>query len=235
MATVVRVARPEEYDAIGELTARVYVDAGFLPQDSFYLKELRDAERRAGEADLLVAEAAEVAEAGGGILGSVTYCAAGSPWAELAAPGEAEFRMLVVDPAIRGRGIGTALVGECVRRARAAGSTAMRLSTQHDMVAAHRLYDRFGFRRTPDRDWSPAPDVALITYALDLTADATDPAPRYCDRCGGELDGADHASCAEARRLEPARWCPQCRRRMVVQITPDAWTARCVEHGVVAG
>jgi ribosomal protein S18 acetylase RimI-like enzyme len=231
MATVVRVARPEEYDAIGELTARVYVDAGFVPADSFYLKELRDAARRAGEADLLVAEA------GGGILGSVTYCAAGSPWAELAGPGEAEFRMLVVDPAIRGRGIGTALVGECLRRARAAGSTAMRLSTQHDMVKAHRLYDRFGFRRTPDRDWSPAPEVALITYALDLTAKdaAANQAPRYCDRCGGELDGTDHADCADARRLEPARWCPHCRRRMVVQITPDAWTARCVEHGVVTG
>ena len=231
MATVVRVARPEEYDAVGALTARVYVDAGFVPADSFYLKELRDAERRAGEADLLVAEA------GGGILGSVTYCAAGSPWAELAGPGEAEFRMLVVDPAIRGRGIGTALVGECLRRARATGSTAMRLSTQHDMVAAHHLYDRFGFRRTPDRDWSPAPEVALITYALDLAANdaSANQAPRYCDRCGEELDGSDHAGCAEARRLEPARWCPQCRRRMVVQITPDAWTARCVEHGVVTG
>lgn len=234
MVTVVRVARPEEYDAVGALTARVYVDAEFLPEDSFYLKELRDAARRAGEADLLVAEAAEDDEAAGsGILGSVTYCAAGSPWAELAGPGEAEFRMLVVDPAIRGRGIGTALVGECLRRARATGSTAVRLSTQHDMVAAHRLYDRFGFRRTPDRDWSPAPEVALITYAVDLTA--ADTAPRYCDRCGGELDGTDHAGCAEARRLEPARWCPQCRRRMVVQITPDAWTARCIEHGVVTG
>jgi ribosomal protein S18 acetylase RimI-like enzyme len=233
MATVVRIARPEEYDAIGALTAQVYVEAGFVPADSFYLKELRDAERRAGEADLLVAEADTAETAGSGIFGSVTYCAADSPWAELAGPGEAEFRMLVVDPAIRGRGIGTALVGECVRRARATGSTAVRLSTQHDMVAAHRLYDRFDFHRTPDRDWSPAPEVALLTYALDLAA--ADTAPRYCDRCGGELDGTDHEGCAEARRLEPARWCPQCRRRMVVQITPDAWTARCVEHGEVAG
>ena len=31
--------------------------------------------------------------------------------------------------------------------------------------------------------------------------------------------------------LEPPRYCPHCRRRMVVQVTPDAWTARCVEHG----
>ncbi len=228
MSTVVRAARPEEYAAIGALTARVYVDAGFLPADSFYIDELRDAARRSAEADLLVAEAA-----GTGLVGSVTYCAHGSPWAELTGPGEAEFRMLVVDPGARGHGVGTALVGECVRRARRAGSTALRLSTQHEMAAAHRLYDRFGFGRTPDRDWAPAPDVALLTYALDLAA--AEPGPRYCDRCGEEVAGADHSRCTEARRLEPARWCPQCRRRMVVQITPDAWTARCVEHGLVAG
>ena len=32
-----------------------------------------------------------------------------------------------------------------------------------------------------------------------------------------------------ARRaaLEPPRYCAQCRRRMVVQVTPLGWTARC--------
>ena len=36
------------------------------------------------------------------------------------------------------------------------------------MHAAHRLYDRMGFVRTPDRDWSPRPDVDLRTYRIDL-------------------------------------------------------------------
>ncbi|MDT4912267.1 MAG: hypothetical protein QOC66_1395 [Pseudonocardiales bacterium] len=53
----------------------------------------------------------------------------------------------------------------------------------------------------------------------------------WCDRCGqGAADG-DHAACARARALEPPRYCAQCRRRMVVQVTPIGWTARCVEHG----
>jgi hypothetical protein len=54
---------------------------------------------------------------------------------------------------------------------------------------------------------------------------------RWCDRCGRALDDGEHAACVRARELEPPRYCPQCRRRMVVQVTPVGWTARCVEHG----
>ena len=53
----------------------------------------------------------------------------------------------------------------------------------------------------------------------------------YCDRCGQPLDEAPHAACARARELEPPRYCGQCRRRMVVQVTPAGWTARCAQHG----
>ena len=55
--------------------------------------------------------------------------------------------------------------------------------------------------------------------------------PLYCDRCGEPLAASTHGSCETARALEPPRFCPQCRRRMVVQVTPTGWTARCVEHG----
>ncbi|SDJ00850.1 hypothetical protein SAMN05444157_1253 [Frankineae bacterium MT45] len=56
---------------------------------------------------------------------------------------------------------------------------------------------------------------------------------RYCDRCGEELAAGPHATCAQARELEPPRFCGHCRRRMVVQVTPTGWSARCVEHGEV--
>ena len=36
------------------------------------------------------------------------------------------------------------------------------------MHAAHRLYERLGFTRTPERDWSPTPWVHLVTYVLAL-------------------------------------------------------------------
>ena len=53
----------------------------------------------------------------------------------------------------------------------------------------------------------------------------------YCGRCGDPVDARDHSPCGRMLELEPPRYCPACRRRMVVQVTPGAWTARCVEHG----
>jgi hypothetical protein len=56
----------------------------------------------------------------------------------------------------------------------------------------------------------------------------------FCDQCGEEAAHGSHDGCATRRRLEPPRYCPQCRRRMVVQVMPRGWSARCVEHGVTA-
>ena len=42
------------------------------------------------------------------------------------------------------------------------------LSSLDNMHAAHRLYERMGFTRLPDRDWTPTPDITLIAYRLDL-------------------------------------------------------------------
>ena len=53
----------------------------------------------------------------------------------------------------------------------------------------------------------------------------------FCDRCGRLLDDGEHTACRAARALEPPRYCPTCRRRMVVQVTPAGWTARCSKHG----
>jgi hypothetical protein len=36
------------------------------------------------------------------------------------------------------------------------------------MTAVHRVYERHGFTRLPDRDWTPLVDVHLIAYQLDL-------------------------------------------------------------------
>lgn len=212
--------RPQEYGAVGELTAAVYVDDGLVAAGSGYVATLRDTGRRAGLAEVLVAVE------GGAVLGTVTFAPGGTDYAERSGPGEAEFRMLAVDPAARGRGIGERLVAECVRLSRAAGAGALRLSTPPGMAAAHRLYERLGFSRTPERDWSPNPGYLLLTYALDLG---------YCDHCGRELAAGGHEACRAARELDPPRWCGRCRRRMVVQVTPTGWTARCVEHGELAG
>ncbi|WP_374928390.1 hypothetical protein [Kytococcus sedentarius] len=59
--------------------------------------------------------------------------------------------------------------------------------------------------------------------------------PAYCGHCGQGLDAGEHAVCARRLELEPPRYCAECRRRMVVQVTPRGWTARCSRHGELAG
>jgi hypothetical protein len=41
----------------------------------------------------------------------------------------------------------------------------------------------------------------------------------------------DHAACRRALVLEPPRYCGECRRRLIVQVLPTGWTARCSKHG----
>lgn len=163
---IVRLADPTdaaELAAVGELTVAAYAADGFLDGTDGYADQLRAAGERAREAVLIVA-----ADDPRELLGTVTYCAAGTPWAEVSVAGEAEVRMLAVSPAARGRGVGTTLTEWCVARARSEGRSAVVLSTLGVMHAAHRLYERMGFVRTPDRDWWPIPDLQLITYRLGL-------------------------------------------------------------------
>ncbi|WP_448617786.1 GNAT family N-acetyltransferase [Geodermatophilus sp. URMC 65] len=102
------------------------------------------------------------------MVGSVALVLSGDFGEVTRSADEAAFRMLVVDPAVQGRGIGELLVRTCLEQARAAGKRRVVLSTERRMTAAQRLHQRLASTRLPERDWQPAPGVDLLVYALDL-------------------------------------------------------------------
>jgi ribosomal protein S18 acetylase RimI-like enzyme len=154
----IRHAVPAEFPVVADVCVAAY--APFVSGDHVYLAELRDVARRAAAAELLVA-----AE-DGRVLGTVTFVPDGGPLGEIAGPREAEFRMLAVDPAAHGRGVGTALLARVIEDSRRRGRAGVVCSSQPAMRAAHRIYERLGFRRVPERDWSPLPGVDLLAFAI---------------------------------------------------------------------
>jgi len=81
-----------------------------------------------------------------------------------------EVRLLAVAPEARGKGVGVALMRECVARARASGAARLTLHTTEMMQAAVRLYERMGFVRAPEIDFRPAPGIVVKGYRLELTS-----------------------------------------------------------------
>ena len=91
-------------------------------------------------------EACWIAERAGQPLGCVFLVQARDDDTQAIEAGTAQLRLLLVEPAARGLGVGAALVGECERFARLAGYRRIRLWTQSLLLAARTLYQRAGWR-----------------------------------------------------------------------------------------
>jgi GNAT superfamily N-acetyltransferase len=155
---------PEQYDDLAELTVAAYRALPGLPPSPEYEAVLLDVAARDRDAIVLVA-----VDDDGALLGGVTYVPdPGNPYAEFDRDDQAGFRMLAVDPGAQGRGTGAALVQACIELARRDGKRELTLYTTHGMAAAHRLYERFGFRRTPEFDMMVEDQLQLLSYVLTL-------------------------------------------------------------------
>jgi ribosomal protein S18 acetylase RimI-like enzyme len=154
----VRDAQPGDYAAIARITVDVFIGEGYVERDA--AEHLRDIDSRAAVTTLLVAQTVSEPL----VVGAVSLAPAGSAYSQIGRGREAELRMLVVDSAWRGRGVGEALVRACLERARSGGVAAVVLSTQPLMLASQRLYERLSFRRTPERDWRMRHGKEMLTY-----------------------------------------------------------------------
>ena len=145
MQVSVRIARPAEYQAIGDLTVTAYRALAVDHLWGGYEAAIRDVATRAASSDVLVAvDTHDI------VRGAVTLVTdPASRWLEWTEPGELQFRLLAVDVSARAHGIGAALVRGCLERAR---DRPVLIHTTRWMEAAQRLYERLGFVRRPDRD-----------------------------------------------------------------------------------
>jgi ribosomal protein S18 acetylase RimI-like enzyme len=157
---IVRDALPEELAEVGEIRVTAYQEAGFLSPGSEYVPVLRELGSD-GDGTVLVAVD------GCRIVGTVMLRSGGNV---VTRPDETEIRALAVAPDGQGKGTGTVLLETVIERAARDGVRHLVLLTQPDMLAARRLYERAGFRRMPDRDWSPVPGFTLLAYGLRLSS-----------------------------------------------------------------
>jgi DNA-binding MarR family transcriptional regulator/predicted N-acetyltransferase YhbS len=91
-------------------------------------------------------EACWIAERDGSRIGCVFLVQARDEATQAVEPGTAQLRMLLVEPAARGLGLGVALVDECERFARQVGYRRIRLWTNSLLRAARGIYQRAGYK-----------------------------------------------------------------------------------------
>ena len=157
MRLEIREIQPSEFAAVGDLCVQAYEAGGHLEPGSPYAETIRDVAHRSNAATVLVAER------GGQIVGTVTLCVPGTPYAEICQPGELEFRFLAVEPKNWGQGVGEKLVRECEVRGRVV-ATQLVICVIDINIGGHSFYEKLGFDRLPERDWEPRPGINLQAY-----------------------------------------------------------------------
>ncbi len=153
----VRNAMPDEFSEIGKLMVKVYSQLEGFPKESeqpAYYKMLSNVGELTNKPDteLLVAVSSEGNIAGGVVYFSDMkyYGSGGTATGEQNASG---FRLLAVDPLIRGHGIGKLLTNECIKKARDKKHSQVVIHTTMAMQTAWKMYENIGFKRSEDLDF----------------------------------------------------------------------------------
>jgi GNAT superfamily N-acetyltransferase len=169
---IVRDLLPSEFDSLGRLMVEVYSNLDGFPKPADqprYYEMLADIGRftEKPSASVLVACSAE-----GRLVGGVVYFGDmteyGSGGLATSIKDASGIRLLGVDPQFRNAGAGKALTTACIRLAKERGHSQVVLHTTQAMRVAWGLYERLGFVRSEDLDFSQQ-GLPVFGFRLKLT------------------------------------------------------------------
>ncbi|KTS91240.1 hypothetical protein NS183_04985 [Microbacterium testaceum] len=163
---IIRPVEPHEHAEAGRVTVEAYRHS-YDGLTAGYLASLADVAGRLAQGEVWVA-----LDAAGQIVGTVWVPRPGERLSPLAREGELDFRQLAVAPAARGRGVGEALTRHVIDLARARGARRVVMNSGPEMIGAHALYLKLGFRRLTEREHpvevEPGRFLDLRAFGFDL-------------------------------------------------------------------
>ncbi|WP_303310350.1 GNAT family N-acetyltransferase [Hymenobacter sp. BT730] len=168
----IRNARPEEFEQIGKLLVQVYSQLEGFPkpeeQPAYYhmLSAIGEVTRNPGT-ELLVAVSPDDRIAGVVVFFSDMqyYGSGGIATQEKHAAG---FRLLAVDPATRGQGVGKLLTRACIRKAKELHRAQVIIHSTKAMQVAWQMYEALGFKRAEELDFMQG-SLPVFGFRLLLT------------------------------------------------------------------
>jgi ribosomal protein S18 acetylase RimI-like enzyme len=169
--STIRPARPDEFATLGRFVVDAYQQLPGMPdahaQPGYYAMLADVAARARNPAITIFAAVGDDGE----LAGSVDFIADVASYnsgADLRAHRDAAgIRLLAVDAAHRGAGVGRALTERCLDEARARGKASVVLHTTRAMTTAWRMYERLGFRRCEEIDFRQG-ELEVFGFVLRL-------------------------------------------------------------------
>jgi ribosomal protein S18 acetylase RimI-like enzyme len=163
---VIRDFRPHDAPAVNAIALAGFRQyQGHYDDGAAFLRDVGAMSALAHTSEIIVALAK------GRIAGAVGYVGPDRPKPAQFDPSWAIIRMLVVDPAARGRGLGGALTRECIRRAERDRAAVIALHTSPFMTVALEMYLQLGFE--PYKEGPPVRGAPTKVYVKRLAVSAT--------------------------------------------------------------
>lgn len=166
MRPEVRLARPEDDAAIGDLLVEAFTSAYARKLPWIVYDEDRKSALRAVAAKRRVATV-WAAELEGRVVGTVALFPPGAEGSEAWLRNAADLRHLATAPEVHGRGFSSALLETAEHAAREWKVEAICLHVRRGVEGVARLYQRRGYVRAPEGDLDK-PTVFLDAYVLKL-------------------------------------------------------------------